>query len=377
MSPLGIARWLMVPVCTAAFASVSFAWSTKEHIQLTRIAAERLIADPNTPAAMKDWLKAANRGALDVEGEKQYFLHQHVGILPRGADGLGFWATMPDMAKMLDGPRASEVEPFGVPEAQLHFTDLEFFMPDPADRNYKDDLSHKPKLSDFPRDPKDARWKQAGMLPFRVEDTYGRLVAALRAGRLVDTDGQYPHDEHAAKWAGYLAHYLEDNTQPQHATIDYKSRTYFSKAAGLRTPNVHWDVEGRLLDDEANDYMTLREEFWPLFVKALDEVKDPVETQDVWTATLEVMLKSYEALPLIGRAAMAGYHVGGTPEAPEGHAADTLDVDAFFHFKGSYGGREMTVLEMKAHQTAWAVKRVERVWRQAWEQSQQAATDSK
>ena len=62
--------------------------------------------------------------------------------------------------------------------------------------------------------------------------------------------------EHAAKWAGYLAHYLEDNTQPQHATEDYKSRSYF--ADKRNSPNVHWDVEGRLMDDEEADYPQLR-----------------------------------------------------------------------------------------------------------------------
>ena len=35
------------------------AWSNKEHIQLTRIAASRLIADPATPEPMRQWLKAA------------------------------------------------------------------------------------------------------------------------------------------------------------------------------------------------------------------------------------------------------------------------------------------------------------------------------
>jgi hypothetical protein len=32
-------------------------------------------------------------------------------------------------------------------------------------------------------------------------------------------------------------------------------------------------------------------------------------------------------------------------------------------------GREMTVLEMKAYQQAWAVRRVEKIWRQAWDES--------
>ena len=352
------------------------AWSHKEHIQLTRIAAQRLIADPNTPPDMKQWLKAANRGALDEDGEKRFFLYQRIGFFPHNCDGLGFWATVPDQDKGSSaggggsgGQRqAATIEPFGLPESQLHFVDLEFFHPDPAAHTFKDDLSHKPKLTDFPRDMSDPRWKQAGMLPFRTEDVYKKMLADLKAGKLADKPGQYPRDEHAEKWAGYLAHYLEDSTQPQHSTIDYKSRTYFGKG-NVRSPNVHWDVEGRLMDDEYNDYMPLREEFWAIFVKALDDVQDPADETDLWTATLQVQLKSYDALPMIGRAAMAAYKIGGTPENPTGHPTETFDADAFFHFKGTYDGREMTVLEMKARQMAWAVKRIEKAWRRGWDEA--------
>ena len=48
---------------------------------------------------------------------------------------------------------------------------------------------------------------------------------------------------------------------------------------------------------------------------------------------------------------------------------DAFDAEAFFHFKGTYGGREMTLLEMKARQEAWAVKRVQRLWRRAWDEA--------
>jgi hypothetical protein len=360
---------LAVIVCLLCFACFpARAWSNKEHIQLTRIAAELLVADPSTPAAMKDWLKNANRQNLTMEQEREWFLHQRVGTFPRSADGLGFWATMPDMDK--GGPssargKQNEIEPFGLPEAQLHFVDLEYLNADEAKRTYMDDLSHKPKLADVPRDMKDPRWQKAGMLPFRVEDVYKKIIADLKAGKLYDKDGQYPRDEHAAKWAGYLAHYLEDNTQPQHSTSDYQSRVYFGH--NVRSPNVHSDVEFRLMDDDTNDYMPLREEYWVLFTKALAEVKDPVETNDPWQGTMEVLMKSYDALPLIGRAAMEAYGMKGTPAAPEGHPGE-FDADKFFHFKGTYDGREMTVLEMKAYQQAWAVKRVQRMWRQAWEE---------
>jgi hypothetical protein len=46
-----------------------------------------------------------------------------------------------------------------------------------------------------------------------------------------------------------------------------------------------------------------------------------------------------------------------------------FDAAKFAGFKGKYLGREMTVSEMKAHQLAWAVKRVERVWLRAWKEA--------
>lgn len=365
-------RWLAAGILAAACGIVparpACAWSNKEHIQLTRLAAELLIADPATPADFKEWLKAANRQNVDMAAEREYFLHQRVGTFPRGADGLGFWATMPDNDKGPSNARGkqNEIEPFGLPEAQLHFIDLERLNAEDAKQIYVDDLSHKPKLADVPRDMNDPRWKKAGMLPFRLVDVYKKMVAELKAGRLYDKDGQYPRDEHAAKWAGYVAHYLEDNTQPQHSTSDFMSRVYFGH--NTRSPNVHSDIEYRLMDDDKNDFMPLREEYWVLFTKALGEVKDPIETDDLWQATVEVCLKSYDALPLIGRAAMAGYGMGGTPQAPEGHPGE-FDADKFYHARGTYDGREMTVLEMKAHQQAWAVRRVQRVWRQAWDEA--------
>ena len=363
--PASVLGWLVVLL--ACLAPSAWGWSIKEHIALTRIAAELLIADPSTPPEMREWLVKANSQNLSLEEEKEWFLHQRVGMVPRNCDGLGFWGCMPDLDKG-SGPRPLEIEPFGVPEAKLHFTDVELFNRDESKHTYIDDLSHKPELKDFPRDMKDPRWKQAGMLPFRIEDVYKKMVADLRAKKLYDTDGQYPRDEHAAKWAGYLAHYLEDNCQPQHATIDYMSRTYFGKQ-NTRSPNIHFHVEGTIDDDELDDHMELRTEFVDLFAAALEQVQDPIQTDDLFQATLEVSLKSYDNLPLVGRAAMAAYHIGGTPDAPTGHPAEKFDADMFYHFKGSVDGQEMTVLEMKARQMAWGVKRVQRVWRMGWDES--------
>jgi hypothetical protein len=205
------------------------------------------------------------------------------------------------------------------------------------------------------------------MLPFRVRECYGNLVASLKANRLADEPGKYPRDEHAVKWAGYLAHYAADNTQPQHATADYKSAAYFSDKR--KAPNVHAEMEYRMCDDEHEDFADLRGEFWPLFLAALENEQDPAtDDKDLFRATVQVSLASYDALPLIGQAAMAAARQGGTPERPAG-AAEPFDTRAFFRFKGNYRGREMTVMEMKAIQSAWAVKRIEKLWVMAWEEA--------
>lgn len=353
---------ILIAFLAATFCGpAAHAWSNKEHIQLTRIAALRLVNDPATPDDMKQWLRAAMPGMTDMAAEREYFLTARVGRYPNGAQGLSWWATVPDLdvATGRGGPQERKVEPFGVSERPLHFIDAEFFNPDESKRVYSHDLSTKPTLADFPRDMSDPRYVRAGMLPFRVEQCYGELVKNLKAGRLVPKPGQFPRDEHAAKWAGYLAHYLEDNTQPQHATIDYRSATYFRNKG--RAPDIHANMEYTLVDDEFDDFMPVRQQLWANFAKALEEVKDPVKSDDLWVATLEVSLTSYDALPLIGQAALAAY---GGDTAP-----DKFDAEKFAGFKGKYLGREMTLSEMKAHQLAWAVKRVERVWLAAWKEA--------
>jgi hypothetical protein len=349
--------------------SKTFAWSNKEHIQLTRLAAERLIAGAATPPDMKDWLRKALPHALDGAGERDYFLYKRIGIVPRDADGLLIWATMPDMLSLTEPPD-KKVQPFGVHARLLHFIDCEYFMPRDDQRTYAHDLSHKPRLADFPDDMSDWRYQRAGMLPFAVRECYQKMVDSIRSGRLDDAPGRFPRDEHATKWAGMLAHYLEDNTQPQHATIDFKSASYFANKH--EAPNVHAQLEYRMCDDEDNDFASLRAEYWPLFIDALETGKDPVQTVDPWISTIEVSLVSYDALPLIGEAAMAATKQAGTPQQPVGPAGP-FDTQAFFHFKGRYLDRDMTVMEMKARQSAWAVHRVERLWLAAWAQARAPA----
>jgi hypothetical protein len=352
-----------VALLLSLFTPSARAWSTKEHILLTRLAAIRLVADPATPADMKAWLRDSFPGlGADVASQRDFLLTARLGPFPRGVDGTAFWAVFPDLQAMIDSgtpaDRVKKVEPFGVAERQLHFIDVEYFMPDESRRRYRPDLSNKPKAADIPKDMADPRYARAGMLPFRVEQCGREMTAAVRKGRLVDKQGQFPRDEHASKWAGMLAHYAQDNTQPQHATEDYRSASYFS-ANPRGAPNVHADVEYRLVDDEFEDNPELRKEFWDLLVKALDEKEEPTRLDDPFAATVEVALRSYDALPLIGQAAVAAY--GERPGRQK-----EFDAPTFYHFRGAVDGHEMSVLEMKARQMAWGVRRTERLWVKAW-----------
>ncbi len=363
-SPIGSAITLVLGLFL--FTTPCLAWSHKEHILFTRLAASRLLDDPATPPAMKTWLRQAAGDVPDLAGDEQFFIHTHIGIDPKGFTGLSYWAYVPDLhANDRGGPK---VAPFGVHERLLHFIDLELLMSGDARRGYRHDLSGKPQLSDIPRDMADPRYIQAGMLPFRIGYCYNQLVQSIRNGRLNAPTVAGQEEKTATYWAGFLGHYLADSTQPQHATLDYKSQSYF--ADKRKAPNVHAEVEYRMCDDEVNEHLALRKEYWPLLMKSLAEFADPVQTRDPWQASMEVSFKSYDALPLIGLAAMQAAQQGGTPEHPQGSASKEFDTEAFFHFRGQYMGREMSVIEMKAIQTAWAIKRIERVWRQAWEEAE-------
>src|SRR4051812_17767507 len=223
-------------------ATSALGWSHKEHAQFTRLAAERLIANANTPPEMKTWLEAACPQRFDMAGEEDYFLHAKIGLKPIEFFGPGkgvvHWAYMPDVHALGDKGDV-KVAPFGAHERLLHFIDLEYFLVGDAKRGYKDDLSSKPKLEAVPNDIHDPRYIQAGFLPLRVEQCYNELVKSIREGRLQPKDDK--DEDNAIYWAGYLAHYAADNTQPQHATIDYKSQSYFKNPR--KSPNVHAAVE--------------------------------------------------------------------------------------------------------------------------------------
>jgi hypothetical protein len=141
-----------------------------------------------------------------------------------------------------------------------------------------------------------------------------------------------------------------------HATSDYQAYSFFP---GIdKKPKVHFDMEYTLVDGETEAYPALRESLWKLFTADLATTTPPSLKQDVWTTSVELSLASYDQLPLIGHAARAAYLDAA------GHLKP-FDAQAFANFREAEG--KPTVLQMKAHQWALAVKWVELLWLRAWQ----------
>src|SRR6185436_15933842 len=254
------------------------AWSLKEHVMLTEVAAMRLVADPSTPEGLRAFLSSALARSLTLAEERDYYEHARIASEGDRAPTLEWHATAPDLV----GPDA--MSRWGVPLKKLHFVDLELFHP--KVHTYQPDLSALPALDDLPRDPADPRWAKAGMVPFGVEDALARMAEALARGDTV----------HAIEAAGELAHYAQDNTQPHHATEDFRSLSYF----GGKGPDVHAAMES--LGSEFGLSPERREGVFDAFVAAL-EGPFPTVSSDPWRATVEVARESYRCLPTIGEEA--------------------------------------------------------------------------
>jgi hypothetical protein len=353
------------------FPSAALAWSYKEHVQLTRITAMRLLADEKAPARMKDWLRESVPLLPSMDAEKQFLLDAHIGGDPdrvaSGLAGLTWWVCVPDIeSNRKDGPK---IPPFDQHERLNHFFEVELFMPGSGVKQFKPDLSNKPTFVDIPRDPKDARWVQAGYLPLATEYAYRNLVRTIRAGKLRPDPKAPNDDDHALRWTGYLLHYAQDATQPMHSTLDYKAASAFPREV-RSPPNVHAEFEWKLVDDPDQPLSELRLDYWKALTNALEFGDDPIVDEKPFDASVQTCLSSYDAMPLIVQAASAAWRDSSPTTAPTKPGARAkkveFDTEKFYRFKGRVREMDLAVYEMKAIQHALAIRRGEALVRQAW-----------
>jgi hypothetical protein len=340
--------------------SLCLAWTPKEYALLSRQAAADVAADPLSPAAFKAWI--ASIEPADPASAEAFFMNVHVGPFAKGLSGLSYWAVEPDLVAATDAGRTVLIEPFGLPERALHYLDLEQLHLRPERRLFSPTLAHKPTFAEVPRAVHDPRYARAGMLPFRAEQCYQNLIDALVEGRLQEPP-QPPFHQHAAKWAGYLAHYLADGWEPPHATVDYRFNWVFpgdavAQAAVIEAFGV------RLCDNPAEQPTGLRQQYWQSLQAARQELRGrggdrggglPIQSKDTWEASVEALRYSYDFLPHIGAAARAAY------QPP----AQTIDLATFYDHRDPKSGR--TLLEARASLQAMAILQIRQQWQRAWE----------
>ncbi len=363
-------RTFLVLSVILSIATQALAWGTKEHVILTKLAVLRLLEDPSTPQGLKDFLTSSSTDLPDVAACREMFMTTYLGAEPKGLTGLSKWVVEPDIRA--NGEKKKLIGPYGQNEFQMHFLDLEYLNTEKSKRVYKDDLSSLGDVKTFPRDFKDERYKESGLLPFSLQRSYDKLVECFKSGKLQPDANDPSNEDNALRWAGFLSHYAEDNLQPLHSTQDYKCASYF--ADRRKAPNVHAQIEYSMNDLEpgkAPQFPELRTQFWELLMHELKTVKSPITvSNDPWLETLLVCEYSYKQIPLIGRAAMFAASQKGTPDKPEGPAGE-FDTVKFFQFAEA-NSPEKTVMKMKAHQQAIAVVRVAELLRRAWDESHPA-----
>lgn len=357
---------------SALIPSAAQAWSHQGHILNSRLAALRIINDPQAPAELRDYLRSVMPYTL--QECQQLAVGDFLGANPSGRnnEGLDGAATFPDRVIQTEAGK-KPIAPYNVDEGKLHYLDLEFFSPS---GNYSDDLSGRPKLSDVPRNIADGRYKSAGFVTFRIDESYHHLVSAFGKSDIKSAD--------TLLWLGYTLHYAQDIHQPQHSTADYKSLSYLAaaKVPGIRTItrdlangkkieqyqldrdkskdiNPHGDVEFQLFENTQEPRATFRKQYWDLLQqqiesqhKTLPATLAQADKQPVYDVALGVLMDSYTNLPLIGHAAQAAYKSG------------MFDPAAFFPFKDNPQGP--TILDMIARQNARAVLLSEILIRRAW-----------
>ena len=367
---------LLFSALTFSFAAPADAWSHQGHILITRLAALRIINDPDAPQGLRDFLKANMPASMD--DCQRLATVDVVGGDPKNLTGFDAAATLPD--RIQTGPDGKKLlDPYKATEFQMHFVDMEWLSKDPT---YKPDLSNRPPLDQIPRDYHDPRWKLAGYLPFRIEECYKNTTSAFAT----NTEGKIADNDNAVHWAGYLAHYLEDSHQPHHSTVDYRSLTYLAgKVPGVHaihttssdgkdvitykadSPdiNAHGAIEYQLFENADEPRKSLRQQFWNELVARIDThakeraanppaAFDPSKTYSGFDRTFEILNDSYDYLPAVGKAAQAAYATG------------KFDTVAFFTSEDTTHGEKMTMIQLIADRNARAVLEVEATWRRAW-----------
>ena len=242
-SPQSARVLLAILALSLVAAPPSFAWGSKGHKMINRLAVESL------PADMPAFLKT-----------------------PEAIDEIEYLGPEPDRWRSRAEPELSSEQ------APDHFIDLELadlIGPLPR-RRYDFIAALYAYAAAHPAQAADLRPERVGFQPWITEEVWQRLKSAMRDYRELSAQKQDTKPVEAAIlfYAGWLGHYVADGSQPLHTTIQFNGWTgpnpngytaehtihaQFETAfvdANINTPDVQPLVAPlRALGDEWDDYL--------------------------------------------------------------------------------------------------------------------------
>jgi hypothetical protein len=228
--------WLALLLATLVLVAPAYAWGTKGHSWAVENAVQLLPEE-----GLRAWC-TANLTPLEYANFAPDFEIR---------DGIG---------APLEGPN--------------HYFDVEVAVPDgeweDVPRTRVEALRHWSELG--------LGASKAGMLPYRLEEMYASLVNAF----------QYDQ-KNIALYAGLVAHYASDATQPLHATVNFDGLPDPAAPNGKRLVGTHAEYEIAFVEDYDLGFRT----------RSLEAAAKPRVLTDVFGEALEVLRASNAAVPAL------------------------------------------------------------------------------
>jgi len=194
-------------------ANSAWPWGNEGHMQINRVAAEKL--PPDVPAFLRN-----------------------------AADQLAYLGPEPDRWR-----EKSELA-LKLSQEPDHFLDMELIegMTLPPDR-YSYYRALAVKRQQTPGQPDNLLPEKVGLQPYITMEVFGRLIGAFREYRHALRDHTNPEfaERNAILYAGWLGHYVADGANPLHTTVNYNGWTTANPNGYTTAKAIHWKMEGEFV----------------------------------------------------------------------------------------------------------------------------------
>ena len=195
-------------------ANSAWPWGNEGHMEINRVAAEKLPSD------------VPRISARSAEDQLAY-----LGPEPDR------WREKSELALKLS-------------QEPDHFIDLELIegMTLPPDR-YSYYRALEAKRQQTPGQPDSLLPEKVGLQPYITMEVFGRLVVAFREYRHALRDHTDPEfaERNAIFYAGWLGHYVADGSNPLHTTVNYNGWTTANPNGYTTEKTIHWKMEGEFV----------------------------------------------------------------------------------------------------------------------------------